>query len=106
MMAEKCRHKAEAWQLIEYLTSEQVMSDYASFSRLFHTRLDINPFAGDALMEAFAATQRNFMRLPVLPFDYWGVFMAEAEAALIGQKSAEDALVTTAERINERIKGE
>ena len=32
--------------------------------------------------------------------------MPEVEAALNGQKSAEDALMTTAERVNERIRGE
>jgi multiple sugar transport system substrate-binding protein len=105
MMAEKSQHKEAAWRLIEYLTGEPVMSDYANLTRLFHTRLDINPFAGDALMEAFAATQRNYMRLPALAFDYWGIFMPEVEAALNGQKSAEDALRTTAQRINERLQG-
>ena len=82
------------------------MTDYADLSRLFHTRLDINPFDGEPLMEAFAETQRNYMRFPALAFDFWGIFMPEVEAALNGQKSAEDALMTTAERVNERIRGE
>jgi multiple sugar transport system substrate-binding protein len=106
MMAEKSQHKPEAWELMEFLTSGPVMTDYADLARLFHTRLDINPFEGEPLMEAFAATQRNYMRFPALPFDYWGIFMPEVEAALNGQKSAEDALMTTAERVNERIQGE
>jgi len=106
MMAEKSQHKPEAWELIEFLTSAPVMTDYAELSRLFHTRLDINPFEGEPLMEAFAKTQRNYMRFPALAFDYWVIFMPEVEAALNGQKSAEDALMTTAERVNERIKGE
>jgi multiple sugar transport system substrate-binding protein len=106
MMAEKSQHKPEAWELIEFLTSAPVMTDYADLSRLFHTRLDINPFEGEPLMEAFAETQRNYMRFPALAFDFWGIFMPEVEAALNGQKSAEDALMTTAERVNERIRGE
>lgn len=103
MMAEKSQDKAAAWALTEYLTSGPVMSDYANLTRLFHTRLDINPFEGDPVMEGFAETQRNYMRLPGIPFDYWGIFMPEVEAALNGQKSAEDALETTARRINERL---
>lgn len=106
MMAEKSQHKPEAWQLMEFLASGPVMSEYAGFSRLFHTRLDINPFEGEPLMEAFAETQRNYMRFPGFPFAFWDMFMPEVEAALNGQKSAEDALMTTAELINERIKGE
>ncbi len=103
MMAEQSEAKAEAWALIEYLTSEEVMSEYALLSRLFHCRLDINPFEGDELSTAFAETQRNYMRLPALPFDYWSIVMPEIEAALNGQTSAEDALTDSAERINERI---
>ena len=103
MMAEKSETKAAAWALMEYLTSEEVMSEYALLSRLFHCRTDINPFEGDELSTAFAETQRNYMRLPALPFDYWGIIMPEIEAALNGQTSAEDALTTSAERINERI---
>ena len=49
---------------MEFLTSAPIMTEYADFSRLFHTRLDINPFEGEPLMEAFAKTQRNYMRFP------------------------------------------
>ena len=103
MIAEKSQSKPEAWALIEYLSSGPVMTEYAQLSRLFHTRLDINPFEGDPLTEAFAATQKNYMWLPALPFDYWGILMPEVEAALNGQTGAEDALKAAAERINERI---
>ncbi len=103
MMAEATEAKPEAWALMEYLTSEEVMSEYALLSRLFHCRLDINPFEGDELTTEFAATQRNYMRLPALPFDYWSILMPEIEATLNGQGSAADALNRSAERINERI---
>jgi ABC-type glycerol-3-phosphate transport system substrate-binding protein len=105
MMAAKSQHKAEAWALMEYLASGPVMSDYANLTRLFHTRTDINPFKGDAVMEAFAKTQRNYMRFPALAFAFWPLFMAECGAALNGQESAKDALDTAAQRINDRIKG-
>jgi ABC-type glycerol-3-phosphate transport system substrate-binding protein len=103
MMAEQSEHKPEAWALMEYLTSEEMMTDYALLSRLFHCRTDINPFEGDELSTAFAETQRNYMRLPALPFDYWTIIMPEIEGALNGQTSAEDALTVSAERINQRI---
>jgi multiple sugar transport system substrate-binding protein len=103
MMASKSEHKKEAWELIEYLSSGLVMSEYAKLTNLFHTRLDINPFQGDKLMEEFAKTQKGYMRLPTLPFDYWGMLMPEIEAALLGQKSAEDALDTAAKRINDKL---
>lgn len=103
MIAEKSQHKVEAWALAEYLTSEGVMSDYAQLSRLFHCRTDINPFEGDALMTAFAPTQRNYMRLPSLPFDFWGILMPECEAALTGQTSAGDALTNAANAITAKI---
>ena len=103
MMAEQSEHKPEAWALMEYLTSEEVMTDYALLSGLFHCRTDINPFEGDELLTAFAETQRHYMRLPALPFDYWAILMPEFEAALNGQTSAEHALTVSAERINQRI---
>jgi ABC-type glycerol-3-phosphate transport system substrate-binding protein len=103
MMAEKCDHKAEAWKLIEYLASADVMTEYAQLTRLFQTRLDINPFEGEPLMEAFAATQKNYMRLPALAFDYWGLLMPECEAALNGQQSAEAALKNAGDRISDKL---
>lgn len=103
MMAEASKNKDAAWALMEYLTSAEVMNDYAKLSSLFPCRTDVNPFAGDALSEAFQATQKNYMRLPALPFDYWGIAMPEYEAALNGQESAADALDASAKRINDRI---
>src|SRR5262249_37734774 len=103
MMASKSKQQAEAWKLIEYLASGPVMTDYAQLTRLFHTRTDINPFAGDALMEAFAKTQRGYMRLPSMPFDYWGMFSPECESALLGQKTAQAALDTAATNINTKL---
>lgn len=103
MMAEASKNKDAAWALMEYLTSAEVMNDYAKLSSLFPCRMDVNPFAGDALSEAFQATQKNYMRLPALPFDYWGIAMPEYEAALNGQESAADALDASAKRINDRI---
>lgn len=103
MMANASKNKEAAWKLMEYLTSAQVMNDYAQLSRLFPCRTDVNPFAGDALSEAFQATQKNYMRLPALPFDYWTIVMPEIEASLNGQESAADALNVSAQRINDRI---
>ncbi len=88
---------------MEYLSSPEVVTEYAQLSRLFASRTDVNPFEGDALSEAFAATQKNYMRLPALPFDYWTIIMPEIEGSLNGQTSAADALSVSAERINERI---
>lgn len=103
MMANASKAKPEAWALMEYLTSADVMNDYAKLSSLFPCRTDVNPFAGDALSEAFQATQKNYMRLPALPFDYWTIVIPEIEASLNGQESASDALTVSAQRINDRI---
>jgi ABC-type glycerol-3-phosphate transport system substrate-binding protein len=103
MMAEASDAKPEAWALMEYLSSPEIVTEYAQLSRLFPSRTDVNPFEGDALSEAFALTQKNYMRLPALPFDYWTIVMPEIEGALNGQTSAADALSVSAERINERI---
>jgi ABC-type glycerol-3-phosphate transport system substrate-binding protein len=103
MMAEASEHKPEAWELMEYLTSAEVMNDYALLSRLFPCRTDVHPFEGDELSEAFQATQKNYMRLPALPFDYWAIVVPELEAALNSQTSAADALDISAQRINDRI---
>lgn len=103
MMASKSQHKKEAWDLIEYLSSGPVMSDYAKLTRLFHSRSDINPFAGEKLMEEFAKTQRGYARTPTLPFDYWGILVPEIGAVLNGQKGASDALDTASKRINDKL---
>jgi sn-glycerol 3-phosphate transport system substrate-binding protein len=104
MMAEKSQHKAEAWTLTEFITSAEVMTDYAKLVQLFATRLDIKPFEGNALMSAFAPTQKNYMRLPTLPFDYWGIMMPECESALTGQESAADALKNAGDAITAKLK--
>lgn len=103
MMAEATEKKDAAWALMEYLSSADIVTEYAQLSKLFPCRTDVNPFAGDALSEAFAATQKNYMRLPALPFDYWTIVMPEIEASLNGQESAADALDVSAQRINDRI---
>lgn len=103
MMAEETEDKAAAWDLMQYLSSAEIATEYAQLSNLFASRTDINPFEGDALTEAFAETQKNYMRLPALPFDYWTIVMPEIEAALNGQQSAADALDISAQRINDRI---
>ena len=91
---------------MEFLTSAPIMTEYADFSRLFHTRLDINPFEGEPLMEAFAKTQRITCASRDFPSTTGACSCPRWKAALIGQKSAEDALMTTAELVNERIRGE
>lgn len=103
MMANASEAKPEAWALMEYLSSAELVTEYAQLSSLFASRTDVNPFEGNALSEAFAATQKNYMRLPALPFDYWTIMMPEVEGALNGQTSAEDALSVSAQRINDRI---
>lgn len=97
------QHPVEAWALAQCLAGPEIMSEYTVLTGLFPARNDINPYEGDPLMQAVAETQRNYMRLPILPFDYWPVFMAEAEAALAGQKSAQQALDDAAAQINELI---
>ena len=54
-------------------------------------------------MQAVAETQRNYTRLPLLPFDFWQIFMAESEAALSGGKSSQEALDDAATQINDLI---
>jgi ABC-type glycerol-3-phosphate transport system substrate-binding protein len=103
MMAEKSQHKAEAWALVEFLSSPEVMTGYCQLSNLFQTRLDVNPWEGQPKTQEFAETQKNYMVLPSMPFDYWTILNPEAEAAFSGQKSAEDALNTAAQIINERL---
>lgn len=103
MMAEKSKHKPEAWALMEYLTSAEVMTGYCKLSSLFQTRTDIDPFADQPLVSAFAKTQKNYTVLPSMPFDYWTILNPEAIAAFSGQKSAEDALNTAAQVINDRL---
>ncbi|MEZ4500926.1 MAG: sugar ABC transporter substrate-binding protein [Thermomicrobiales bacterium] len=103
MMAEKSKHKAEAWALMEFLASAEVMTGYCQLSNIFQTRLDVNPWEGQPKTQEFAATQKNYMVLPSMPFDYWTILNPEAEAAFSGQKSAEDALNTAAQIINERL---
>jgi len=88
---------------MQYLSGPDVVTEYCQLARLFPCRSDVNPFEGDALSEAFAATQKNYMRLPALPFDYWTIVMPEIEGALNGQQSAADALDVAAKRINDRI---
>jgi multiple sugar transport system substrate-binding protein len=104
MMAEKSQHKPEAWALMEFLSSPDVVTAYAQLTQLFQARNDINPFEGNALMTAFAPTQKNYMHLPTMPFDYWGIMMPECEAALTGQESAGDALKTAGDAINAKLK--
>lgn len=103
MMAEKSQNKAEAWALTEFLSSPEVMTGYCQLSKLFQTRLDVNPWEGQPKTEEFVATQKNWMVLPAMPFDYWTILNPEAEAAFSGQKSAEDALNTAADIINQRL---
>ena len=103
MMAEKSKHKAEAWAVMEYLTSAEVMTSYSQLSTLFQTRNDIDPFVDQPLVSAFAKTQKNYTLLPSMPFDYWTILNPEAMAAFSGQKSAEDALNTAAQTINDRL---
>jgi multiple sugar transport system substrate-binding protein len=103
MMAEKSQHKAEAWALMEFLASPEVMTGYCQLSKLFQTRLDVNPWEGQPKTEEFVATQKNWMVLPSMSFDYWTILNPEAIAAFSGQKSAEDALNTAAQIINERL---
>jgi len=103
MMASKSQHKAEAWELMQYLASPEVTTATVQLTKLFPCRTDISPFAGDPIMEGFARTQRNYMRFPVLPFDFWGILMPELEAALTGQRGAQEALDTAARRINDQI---
>ncbi len=88
---------------MQYLSSADIVTEYAQLVKLFPCRTDVNPFEGDALSEAFAATQKNYMRLPALPFDYWTIVMPEIEGSLNGQESAADALDVSAQRINDRI---
>jgi len=66
----------------------------------------VNPWEGQPLTQEFAETQVNYTVLPSLPFDYWTVLNPEAEAAFTGQKSAEDALNTAADIINQRLEQE
>ncbi len=103
MMSSATKHQDVAWDLMAYLSGPEVVTEYCQLAKLFPCRSDVNPFAGDALSEAFAATQKNYMRLPALPFDYWTIVMPEIEAALNGQQSAADALDVAAKRINDRI---
>jgi len=103
MMASATEQQDVAWDLMQYLSSPDIVTEYCQLARLFPCRSDVNPFEGDALSEAFAATQKNYMRLPALPFDYWTIVMPEVEGALNGQQSAADALDVAAKRINDRI---
>lgn len=103
MMAEKSQHKPEAWALMEYLTSAEVMTGYCQLSTLFQTRLDVDPFADQPLLSEFAKTQKNYTLLPTMPFDYWTILNPEVIAAFSGQQSAEDALNNAAQIINDRL---
>jgi ABC-type glycerol-3-phosphate transport system substrate-binding protein len=103
MMASATEKQDATWALMEYLSGSDIVTEYAQLVKLFPCRTDVNPFEGDALSEAFAATQKNYMRLPALPFDYWTIVMPEIEASLNGQESAADALDVSAQRINDRI---
>ena len=103
MMAEKSQHKPEAWALMEYLTSAEVMTGYCQLSTLFQTRTDVDPFADQPLLSEFAKTQKNYTLLPTMPFDYWTILNPEAIAAFSGQQSAEDALNNAAQIINDRL---
>ena len=102
-MAEKAKDKEAVWKLMEFLSSQEVVEEYTAMTKLFPCRTDVHPFAGDALMEGFATTQKGYMRNPNLPFDYWSIMMSESEAALVGMKSAQEALDAAAERINELL---
>ena len=79
------------------------MTGYCQLSSLFQTRTDVDPFADQPLVSAFAKTQKNYTLLPSMPFDYWTILNPEAIAAFSGQKSAEDALNTAAQVINDRL---
>lgn len=103
MMAKATEKQDVTWDLMQYLSSADIVTEYAQLVKLFPCRTDVNPFEGDALSEAFGATQKNYMRLPALPFDYWTIVMPEIEASLNGQESASDALTVSAQRINDRI---
>ncbi len=94
---------AAAWKIVTCLSAPELVSEYSKLTQLFPARTDIKPYADDPVMQAFAETQRNYMRLPLLPFDYWPIFMSEAEAALSGQKTAQAALDDTAKQINDLI---
>jgi len=106
MMAAKSRNKEAAWKLMEYLSSAQVVETYMAMTKLFPCRTDVSPFKGDTMMEGFAKTQKGYARFPVLPFDFWSPLMSECEAALTGQKSAQDALNDAAARLNELLAGQ
>jgi len=104
MIAEKSAHRDEAAALTEFLSSPDVVNAYMTLTGLFPARTDVQPFADDPVQNAFAATQRNFLRAPSLPFDYFGIILPEYESALSGQQSAADAIAISGAIINERIK--
>jgi ABC-type glycerol-3-phosphate transport system substrate-binding protein len=102
-IAAMSKNKTEAWKLTEFLAEPSVLSPYCKLSSLLPARTDIDPFAGDKLMQSFSKAQGQYTRLPALPFDFWQMAMPEAEGALNGQKSAREALDTAAKKINDKI---
>jgi ABC-type glycerol-3-phosphate transport system substrate-binding protein len=102
-IADKSPNKAEAWEVVQYLSNKALTKAYTEMVKFYPATSDWNPYAPGTQMYTFLRAQGVPMPLPQLPFDFWTISMPLVEQAISGQLSVKQALTTAAEEINSRI---
>lgn len=105
VIAEASEHKAEAFQLIQYLNRPDNLTSMMDIIKLFGARVDWQPPTDEPLFQAFIEGQPYLVPYPLHPRlrQVHSLIIAEAQAMVLGEKSPEQAIMDAAAMVDELL---
>jgi multiple sugar transport system substrate-binding protein len=104
-IAERSKVKDAAWTWVKYITSKEIASLYLKEVGLFPARNDTGLFADDPVYQKFIEYTPHEKGIPIHPKiqEVFQLFWSEAEKAILGQITVEEALATAETLVNEAL---
>lgn len=105
-IAQRSKHPEEAWKWTKYITSKEVAAKYLEAVGLFPARQDTGLFASDAEYMKFIEYTPNAKGIPINPkiAEVFQLFWSEAEKAILGQETVDEAMSNAETAVNEALK--
>jgi multiple sugar transport system substrate-binding protein len=106
LISEACKDKELAWKLVQTLTKKEHVRPYLEAVSVLPARKDLlgGMYQDNKFMKTNLESTAFYLPLPKWPFIEWDMVIQEIQQAMLGKKTAEQAMATAAFELNNKLK--